>query len=213
MSHTIVQEYQKKFKKSKVPVLRSGMTVKITQKFLEGKKERQQLFQGIIIKTHEKTSMNATFTVRKIVDGIGVEKIFSIHSPTIEVEIVRSSKVRRSKLYYMRTRSGKSARLKEKDMEFKELLLDTGKKIDVEDTLEEAVEHAKKVEEAAAAAPHKEEKEEVMETPAEETKAEMPEEVAETPAAEEAATEEVAAEEPAPMEEATTEESKEEEKA
>ncbi|PIV90535.1 50S ribosomal protein L19 [Candidatus Gracilibacteria bacterium CG17_big_fil_post_rev_8_21_14_2_50_48_13] len=122
--HTLVQEYQKKYTKDKFPQLRPGMTVKVTHKFLEGTKERSQVFQGVIIKMHAKTSLNATFTVRKVVDGIGVEKIYPIHSPRIEIEVLRASKVRRSKLYYLRDRAGKSARLREKDMEFKDILVE-----------------------------------------------------------------------------------------
>ena len=155
MSHTLIQEYSKKYTKDKVPQLRPGMTVKITHKFLEGSKERSQLFQGVIIKMHEKTSLNATFTVRKVVDGIGVEKIFCIHSPNITIEIVRAAKVRRAKLYYLRDRAGKSARLREKDMEFKDILVE--KPAYNEDLVVEApVEEEKKdapVAEAAVEAP------------------------------------------------------------
>lgn len=123
MTHTLIQEYQKKFTKDKVPALRAGMNVKVTHKFMEGAKERSQLFQGVIIKMHEKTSLNATFVVRKMVDGIGVEKVFPIHSPMVEIEIVRAAKVRRAKLYYLRDRAGKSARLREKDIAFKDILV------------------------------------------------------------------------------------------
>ncbi len=125
MTHTLIQEFQKKFIKKTVPNLKPGMTVKVTHKFMEGAKERQQIFQGVIIKLHEKTSINATFTVRKMVDGIGVEKIFPLHSPKIEIEVVRASKVRRAKLYFLRERAGKSARLKERYKEFADLTLET----------------------------------------------------------------------------------------
>lgn len=125
MTHSLIQEFQKKFIKQTVPNLKPGMTVKVTHKFMEGSKERQQIFQGVIIKLHEKTSINATFTVRKMVDGIGVEKIFPIHSPKIEIEVVRASKVRRAKLYFLRERAGKSARLKERHKDFADLTLET----------------------------------------------------------------------------------------
>lgn len=166
MSHTLIQEYSKKYTKEKVPQLRPGMTVKITHKFLEGTKERTQIFQGVILKMHEKSSLNTTFTVRKIVDGIGVEKIFAIHSPNIEIEIVRASKVRRSKLYYLRDRAGKSARLREKDMEFKDILVERpayNEDLVVEAPAEEEAPAAE------AATP------EVAETPAEEATAEATE--------------------------------------
>ena len=124
MSHTIVQEYQKKFAKAQFPAIKPGMTVKVTQKFKEGGKERVQIFQGVVIKLHEKTSLNATFTVRKVVGGVGVEKLFPVHLPTIEVEVLRGSHVSRAKLYYLRDRGGKSARLKERSKEFADLMVD-----------------------------------------------------------------------------------------
>lgn len=190
MSHTLIQEYSKKFTKDKVPQLRAGMTVKITHKFLEGTKERSQLFQGVIIKMHQKTSLDATFTVRKVVDGIGVEKIFALHSPNIEIEIVRAAKVRRSKLYYLRERAGKSARLREKDMEFKDILVE--KPVYNEDLVVEAPVEEEKAEAAAPEAVAEAPKTEVKEEAATE---EAPKaEVAETPAEEKAeeATEEKA---------------------
>lgn len=139
MTHTLVQEYQKKYQKKSIPEIRSGMTVKVTQKFLEGSKERQQVFQGVVIQTHQKTSLQATFTVRKIVDGIGVEKIFPIHSDVIEIEVVKSGKVRRAQLYYLRDRAGKSARLKDKNKEFAELVVLAEDKNAVSKQKEEAV--------------------------------------------------------------------------
>lgn len=152
MSHTLIQEYSKKFTKDKVPELRPGMTVKVTHKFMEGSKERSQMFQGVIIKMHENASLNATFTVRKVVDGIGVEKIYPLHSPRIEIEIVRASKVRRAKLYYLRERAGKSARLREKDMEFKDILVEKpayNEDLVVEAPVEEAAAPAVEATEAA----------------------------------------------------------------
>lgn len=98
----------------KVPDVRAGQTVKIFQKIKEGEKERTQIFEGLIIKVSSGHNISKTFTVRKLVDGIGVEKIFPLHSPIIsKIEIVKEGKVRSSKLYYMRDLSGKSARLRE----------------------------------------------------------------------------------------------------
>jgi large subunit ribosomal protein L19 len=100
------------------PVLRTGMTVKVSQLIKEGAKERTQLFEGLIIATRGGTGVNSTFTVRKVVGGIGVEKVFPLHGKTVsKVEVVKEGKVRRSKLYYMRERHGKSARMKETYMD------------------------------------------------------------------------------------------------
>lgn len=136
MTHTLIQEFQKKFIKKTIPNLKPGMTVKVTHTFMEGAKERKQLFQGVIIKLHEKTSINATFTVRKVTGGVGVEKVFPLHSPLIEIEVVRVSKVRRAKLYFLRDRAGKSARLRERYKEFEDLTLDTENPQDTAEVVE-----------------------------------------------------------------------------
>jgi large subunit ribosomal protein L19 len=97
------------------PNIRTGNTVRVRQRIKEGKKERVQTFEGLVIKTNHGHGADSTFTVRKICSGgYGVEKIFPTYSPLIEVELVKIAKVRRAKLYYMRDRSGKSARLKER---------------------------------------------------------------------------------------------------
>jgi large subunit ribosomal protein L19 len=97
--------------KEQIPVLRPGETVRVYVKVVEGEKERTQVFEGIIIGLSGKGN-RATFRVRKISYGVGVERIFPIHSPRIDkVEIVSRGKVRRAKLYYLRERSGKAARL------------------------------------------------------------------------------------------------------
>ena len=97
-----------------IPDFRSGDTVKVHAKIKEGDKERIQVFQGVVIRKR-KGKMGATFTVRKVSYGIGVERIFPLHSPNIDkVEIVSRGKVRRGRLYYMRGLKGKAARIKEK---------------------------------------------------------------------------------------------------
>lgn len=97
--------------KKQVPELRPGETVRVHVKVVEGEKERTQIFEGTIIRLSGKAS-RATFTVRKVSYGVGVERIFPIHSPRIDkIEIVSRGKVRRAKLYYLRKRSGKRARL------------------------------------------------------------------------------------------------------
>ena len=114
MTHTLIGQFQKKYQKKNVPQLRPGMIVRVEQRIKEGSKERTQAFEGVIIKLHNKKNVGATFTVRKVVGGIGVEKIFPLHGTTVEkITVLRSSRVRRAKLYYLRERSGKSAKLKE----------------------------------------------------------------------------------------------------
>ena len=112
--------------KNKIPVLKVGDTVKVHQRIKEGNRERIQVFEGIIIKTQGGGS-NATFTVRRIASGVGVEKTFLVHSPLVEkVEVVRVGKARRAKLFYLRDRVGKSAKTKEKigaRIETKEVVL------------------------------------------------------------------------------------------
>ena len=100
--------------KNKIPELRVGNTVRVHVRIKEGNKERIQVFEGIIIKK-QGGGVNATFTVRRISYGVGVEKTFLVHSPMIEkVELVRVGKARRAKLYYLRDRVGKAAKTKEK---------------------------------------------------------------------------------------------------
>jgi large subunit ribosomal protein L19 len=99
----------------KAPDLRPGETVRVYVKVVEGEKERTQVFEGIVIRLSGK-GPGATFTVRKISYGVGVERIFPLHSPRVErVEVVAHGKVRRAKLYYLRDRKGKSARLDEEE--------------------------------------------------------------------------------------------------
>ena len=100
--------------KSEVPELNIGDTVRVHNKIKEGNKERIQMFEGTII-AKRGGGISETFTVRRVSYGIGVEKTFPIHSPNVEkVDIIRSGKVRRAKLYYLRDRAGKSAKVKEK---------------------------------------------------------------------------------------------------
>ncbi len=100
--------------KAEPPVFRVGDTVKVYGKIKEGNRERIQVFEGIVIKKQGGSS-RATFTVRKSSNGIGVEKTWPLHSPNVEkVEVVRQGKVRRAKLYYLRDRVGKAARVKAK---------------------------------------------------------------------------------------------------
>ena len=110
----IIKSIEHEQLKSKIPDLKVGDTVKVHVRIKEGNKERIQVFEGIIIKK-QGGGVNATFTVRRISYGVGVEKTFLVHSPLLEkVEVVRVGKARRAKLYYLRDRVGKAAKTKEK---------------------------------------------------------------------------------------------------
>jgi large subunit ribosomal protein L19 len=112
--HTLDQLEAEQSKKD-APALRPGETVRVHVKVVEGEKERTQVFEGIVIRISGRGN-RANFTVRKISYGIGVERIFPFHSPRVEkVEVVARGKVRRAKLYYLRERSGKGARLHEEE--------------------------------------------------------------------------------------------------
>ena len=96
------------------PAIRVGDVVKVHVKIREGERERIQVFEGTIIAV-KGSGVSSTFTVRRVAYGVGVERVFPVHSPNVaKVELVRSGKVRRSKLYYLRDRVGKSAKVKEK---------------------------------------------------------------------------------------------------
>ena len=100
----------------KLPDLKPGDTIEVHQKIKEGDKERIQIFEGIIIAKKHGKGISGTITVRKVVDGIGVERVFPINSPSLDkIEVVRHAKARRAKLYYLRTAKGKKAKLKRKD--------------------------------------------------------------------------------------------------
>ncbi len=118
MSFSILKQIGDAQKKKAIVDVRSGDTVKVTQKIKEGDKFRSQVFEGVVIRVDRKESHTARIVVRKIASGVGVEKSFLLHSPLVEkVEIVRRSKVRRNNLGYLRNRSGKSARLSAKDFD------------------------------------------------------------------------------------------------
>ena len=118
MSFSILKQSGDAQKKKKVVDVRSGDTVKVTQKIKEGDKFRLQMFEGVVIRADRKESHTARIVVRKVTSGVGVEKSFLIHSPLIEkIEVTKRSKVRRNNLSYLRDRSGKSARLSGKDFD------------------------------------------------------------------------------------------------
>ena len=109
----IIKSIEHEQLKNTIPNLHVGDTIKVHQKIKEGNRERIQIFEGIVIKK-QGGGLNATFTVRRVAYGVGVEKTFLIHSPLVEkIEVVRVGKSRRAKLYYLRDRVGKSAKTKE----------------------------------------------------------------------------------------------------
>ena len=110
----IMQDIEKSQLKDKIAEFKVGDTIKVYSKIIEGDKERLQAYEGIVIK-RQGASNRKTFTVRKLVQGVGVERTFVLHSPRIDkIQVVRSGKVRRAKLYYLRERTGKATRIKEK---------------------------------------------------------------------------------------------------
>ena len=164
----IIKSIEHEHLKEKIPVLKVGNTVRVHQRIKEGNRERIQVFEGIIIKK-QGGGLNATFTVRRIASGVGVEKTFLIHSPLVEkVELVRVGKARRAKLYYLRDRVGKAAKTKEQigaRIEDREVVLkedlaeelpveeNVAEELPVEETAPEVKEEAKveeKVEEVSA---------------------------------------------------------------
>jgi large subunit ribosomal protein L19 len=108
-----IQNVENRFLKKDLPVLQIGDNVKIGVKIIEGNKERVQFYEGTIL-AKKNSSINTTITVRKTLQGIGIERVFLIHSPKIDsITVLRSSKVRRAKLYYLRNLRGKASRLKQ----------------------------------------------------------------------------------------------------
>ena len=113
MNNRLVEEITASQLRTDLPEFKSGDEVKVSVRIIEGNKQRIQVFQGVVIQRRG-GGVNATFTVRKVSSGIGVERTFPVHSPSIAgIEVVRRGKVRRNKITYIRKRSGKAARIKE----------------------------------------------------------------------------------------------------
>ncbi|NOY22934.1 MAG: 50S ribosomal protein L19 [Acidobacteria bacterium] len=110
----IMKQFEEKMLRTDIPDFKAGDTVQVHVKVKEGNKQRIQLYQGLVI-GRSNGSIRETFTVRKIAEGIGVERIFPLHSPIIDkIKVIRRGRVRRGKLYYIREKIGKSARIREK---------------------------------------------------------------------------------------------------
>jgi large subunit ribosomal protein L19 len=115
MNNQLLAKYVNAGKRTNLPAFRPGDTIRVHVKIKEGDKERIQAFEGTLIARHN-TGMGETITVRKMSFGQGVERIFPLHAPVVDhIDIVRTGKVRRAKLYYLRALRGKAARLKERD--------------------------------------------------------------------------------------------------
>ena len=141
----IIKSIEHEQLKNKIPDLKVGNTVRVHQRIKEGNRERIQVFEGTIIKK-QGGGVNASFTVRKIAYGVGVEKTFLVHSPMVEkVEVVRVGKARRARLYYLRDRIGKAAKTKEdtgarienKEITIKEEIPEVAPETEVEATVAE----------------------------------------------------------------------------
>lgn len=108
---------EQSYLRTDLPEFRAGDTVRVKQKIKEGDKERSTVFEGLVLARKHGQGVSATFTVRKVVDGIGVERVFPLHSPvTTKIEILRRAKVRRAKLYYIRDKAAREVRKKMKSV-------------------------------------------------------------------------------------------------
>ena len=114
MKNPIIESVEKEYLNKTVTEVNPGDTVRVSVRIIEGNKERLQAFEGTVIKKHGE-GLNKTITVRKIFQGVGVERVFALYSPRVEkITVIKRGDVRRSKLYYLRKLSGKATRIKEK---------------------------------------------------------------------------------------------------
>jgi len=170
MTSSILQEQANPYVKQR-PEIRPGYTVRVHERIQEGGKERVQVFEGLVISAHRgQTPTDTTFTVRRIVSGVGVEKIFSLHSPKIEkIDVKKVAKVRRAKLFFLRGRRGKAARLSERFTTAEEFAIAAAPEPEKEDVIVEGAKTQEEVKE-------KETEEETVEKPKEEAKTKVKEE-------------------------------------
>ncbi len=109
----LIKEVEKKYLKEDIPVFGPGDTVRVHVRVVEGARERTQVFEGVVLRRQGR-GLKETFTVRRVTYGIGVERVFPVHSPSISrIEVVKRGRVRRAKLYYLRKRTGRAARIRE----------------------------------------------------------------------------------------------------
>jgi large subunit ribosomal protein L19 len=136
----VIQQLEKEQQKKKVPALRAGDTVRVHAKVVEGTRERIQVFEGTVIRVTG-GGLRQNFTVRRVTHGVGVERTFMVHSPRIDkIDVLRHGDVRQGRLYYLRGKVGREARIRER----RRLIAETA---DAEEPEEEAVETAEEVEE------------------------------------------------------------------
>lgn len=171
MSQAILDHVSNSSVKKDVPVLKPGYVVRVHQRIKEGEKERVQIFEGLVIKLSSGArAVDKTFTVRKVVEGVGVEKIFPLYSPLLEkIEVTKQGKVRRAKLYYMRSLEGKSTRLQDKKGGVIEMLLASKPEETESEPVVEAIEEEVKEEVAAVEETTENMEASTEETPSEET--------------------------------------------
>ncbi len=111
----VIDLLKREQEKPQVPVLRSGDTVRVHVKVVEGTRERLQVFEGVVIAVRGKTGLSTSFTVRRVSHGVGVERTFLVHAPRIDrIEVLRHGQVRRAKLFYLREKVGRHARIRER---------------------------------------------------------------------------------------------------
>ncbi len=109
----LIKEVEKKYLKEDIPAFGPGDTVKVHVRVVEGVRERTQVFEGVVLRRHG-CGLKETFTVRRVTYGIGVERVFPLHAPSIRrIEVVKRGRVRRARLYYLRKRTGRAARIRE----------------------------------------------------------------------------------------------------
>jgi large subunit ribosomal protein L19 len=119
MTHPIIKEIEQMYAKSELPDMAPGDTVKVMVRIKEGNKERLQGYEGVVLKI-QGAGLSRTVTVRRVFQGVGVERAFLLHSPTVDsIKVLRRGKVRRARLYYLRQRTGKAARIRERVMNTK----------------------------------------------------------------------------------------------
>jgi large subunit ribosomal protein L19 len=111
----VIDLLKREQEKQEVPILRSGDTVRVHVKVVEGTRERIQVFEGVVIAVKGKVGLSTSFTVRRLAHGVGVERTFLVHAPRIDrIEVLRHGQVRRAKLFYLREKVGKHARIRER---------------------------------------------------------------------------------------------------
>lgn len=172
----VITKFEQKYRKAELVKVQSGDSVRVSQTIREAGKEREQLFEGTVIRTRRLGSLSAAITVRKISSGVGVEKTFLLHSPNVtKVQVIRRSKVRRKFLSYIRERQGKAMRLQEKEFESASVNVKDEPKVEKSETSKQ--ESAEDKAEAKAEEPSKKDK--AAETKVEEKTPDSKEEKAE----------------------------------